>query len=286
MNILNLVEKFFLGEYRASNLNSFRLYGTSNENINGYLDFFNLTNRSLCTIDSSFDHYINASFKNPRSVTIVDKCPFTEYYSYLKLAAFLELHRMDYAYFICKKDCNQYLDINKKFMLKETFERIKNTLRLCDYDSYCIWEEIFCRYNQPQINSLFRDDVTYLENVIRCNCYLLSDVNYLLARKSVLNTPISIIIADINDFGFNIGSNVVWLSNVFDYLKNDEIIFKRIVNGLSNGGEVLYRYYWEEDFIVADKLRMYALEFDTKCYNIVGARSCEKGDDFVLIYTK
>ena len=202
MNILNLVEKFFLGEYRASNLNSFRLYGTSNENINGYLDFFNLTNRSLCTIGSSFDHSINASFKNPRSITIVDKCPFTEYYSYLKLAAFLELHRMDYAYFICKKDCNQYLDINKKFMLKETFERIKNTLRLCDYDSYCIWEEIFCRYNQPQINSLFRDDVTYLENVIRCNRYLLSDVNYLLARKSVLNTPISIIIADINDFGF------------------------------------------------------------------------------------
>lgn len=121
MNILNLVEKFFLGEYRASNLNSFRLYGTSNENINGYLDFFNLTNRSLCTIGSSFDHSINASFKNPRSVTIVDKCPFTEYYSYLKLAAFLELHRMDYAYFICKKDCNQYLDINKKFMLKKNF---------------------------------------------------------------------------------------------------------------------------------------------------------------------
>ena len=141
MNILNLVEKFCLGEYRASNLNSFRLYGTSNENINGYLDFFQLDNRSLCTIGSSFDHSINASFKN----------------------------------------------------------------------------------------------------------------------------PISIIIADINDFGFNIGSNVVWLSNVFDYLKNDEIIFKRIVK---------------------DKQRMYELGFDTKCYNIVGARSCEKGDDFVLIYTK
>jgi len=96
----------------------------------------------------------------------------------------------------------------------------------------------------------------------------------------------SIIIADINDFGFNIGSNVVWLSNVFDYLKNDEIIFKRIVKDLSNGGEVLYRYYWGEDFVVKDKLRMYELGFDTKCYNIVGARSCEKGDDFVLIYTK
>ena len=286
MNILNLVEKFYLGEYRASNLNSFRLYGTSNENINGYLDFFQLDNRSLCTIGSSFDHSINASFKNPRSITIVDKCPFTEYYSYLKLAAFLELRRMDYAYFICKKDCNQYLGINKKFMLKETFERVKNTLRLCDYDSYYIWEEIFCRYNQHQISSLFRDDVTYLENVIRCNHYLLSDVNYLLARKSVLNTPISIIIADINEFGFNIGSNVVWLSNVFDYLRNDEIIFKRIVKDLSNWGEVLYCYYWGEDFVVKDKLRMYELGFDTKCYNIVGARSCEKGDDFVLIYTK
>ena len=286
MNILDLVEKFFLGEYRASNLNSFRLYGTSNENINGCLDFFNLTNRSLCTIGSSFDHFINASIKNPQSVTVVDKCPFTEYYSYLKLAAFLELNRIDYVYFICKKDYNQDLNINKRFMLKDTFERIKNTLRICDYDSYYIWEEIFCRYNQHQINSLFRDDVTCLEDVIRCNRYLLSDVNYLLARKSVLNTPVSIIIADINDFGFNIGSNVVWLSNVFDYLKNDEIIFKRIVKDLSNGGEVLYRYYWGEDFVVKDKLRMYELGFDTKCYNIVGARSCEKGDDFVLIYTK
>lgn len=125
--------KSFFGEYRASNLNSFRLYGTSNENIYEYLDFFQLDNRSLCTIGSSFDYSINASFKNPRSI----------------------------------------------------------------------------------------------------------------------------IIADINDFGFNIGSNVVWLSNVFDYLKNDEIIFKRIVKDLSNGGEVLYRYYWGEDFVVKDKLRMY-----------------------------
>lgn len=61
-----------------------RIYPFTTENIAGYINLFNLDNKSLLTVGSSGDQVINASLFNCQDQTVIDINPFTRYYFYLK----------------------------------------------------------------------------------------------------------------------------------------------------------------------------------------------------------
>lgn len=67
------------------------IYPFTTENIYGYLNQFDLSNKSLLTLGSSCDQAINAIMHNCRDITVLDICPFTKFYFYLKKAAILSL---------------------------------------------------------------------------------------------------------------------------------------------------------------------------------------------------
>lgn len=68
------------------------IYPFTTENINGYLDLFNLNKKSLLTVGSSGDQVINAILNGCIDITLLDKNPYSKYYYYLKVACLLSLN--------------------------------------------------------------------------------------------------------------------------------------------------------------------------------------------------
>ena len=68
-----------------------KIYPFTTENIAGFIDFFDLKDRSLLTVGSSGDQPINAALKGCKDITVVDVNPLTRYYYYFKVATILSL---------------------------------------------------------------------------------------------------------------------------------------------------------------------------------------------------
>lgn len=70
-----------------------KIYPGTTENIKGYIDFFDLKNKSLLTVGSSSDQVLNACFNGCYDITLIDINPFTKEFFHLKKAA---IERLDY----------------------------------------------------------------------------------------------------------------------------------------------------------------------------------------------
>ena len=77
------------------------VYPFTTENISGYIDEFDLKDKSLLTVGSSSDQVINAAFKGCRDITVLDKSVFAKEYFYLKKAAILKLNQEELFKFLC-----------------------------------------------------------------------------------------------------------------------------------------------------------------------------------------
>ena len=73
-----------------------KIYPFTTENIDGYMPYFKLKDRSLLTVGSSGDQVINAIFAGCKDITVIDICPFTKEYYELKKAALLSLSREEF----------------------------------------------------------------------------------------------------------------------------------------------------------------------------------------------
>ena len=133
----------------------FRLYSSSTENISGYLPIFELSERKLWTLGSSFDHPINAALAGCREIKILDICPQTTIFSYLKRAALNTLKRQDFIRFFSiylTEPDRKKGKYNQDFLSEETFEKVKNELESLDKVSSLIDHSI--SLGATNVNSL------------------------------------------------------------------------------------------------------------------------------------
>lgn len=92
-------------EMLNNNINSnlyYKVYSFATENINGYIDYFDLKNKSLLTVGSSGDQILNAYYKGCRDITLIDVNPFAKYYINLKIAGVISLTYQEFQEFFCK----------------------------------------------------------------------------------------------------------------------------------------------------------------------------------------
>ena len=75
---IQLASKVIEGYYTGSMFNS--IYPFTTENISGYIDEFDLKDKSLLTVGSSGDQVINAYFYGCNDVTLMDVNILTRYY--------------------------------------------------------------------------------------------------------------------------------------------------------------------------------------------------------------
>ena len=88
-----------------------KIYSFSTENISGYIDSFDLENKSLLTVGSSGDQALNAILRNWKDVTVMDINLYAKYYYYLKAAGIIELTKEKFLRFF------RYLDYPKKIII-------------------------------------------------------------------------------------------------------------------------------------------------------------------------
>ena len=98
------------------------IFPFTTENIAGYIDYFDLQDKSLLTVGSSGDQIINAAFKGAKDITLLDINPYAKYYYYLKAAGILELNLTDFNEFFRYNDYPKVFKYNKKVFEWTFFE--------------------------------------------------------------------------------------------------------------------------------------------------------------------
>ena len=76
-------------EKPKTNSKFYQIYPFATENISGYIDLFNLKDKSLLTTGSSGDQIINAILKGCKNITLLDINPYAKFYFYLKMTCIL-----------------------------------------------------------------------------------------------------------------------------------------------------------------------------------------------------
>lgn len=283
MNQLKQIENLIKRNQSECDFNT--LYPFTTENIGGYIDLFDLKNKSLLTLGSSSDQAFNAGLAGCNNITIFDICPLTKLYYFLKLSSLLSLEQEMFLCFLCKTNYRKNTSSNPNLYKNQIFNKIKGTLRSLDYESYVIWDYLFKKYGSKEISRLFRIDVNQVDNIIRCNRYLVDDNMYQLARKKMPNVEIKFVEGDVLSPNINEKYDNVWLSNVGKYLTEEDIsiMIEKMAGLLKQNGKMLMNYF-------------YSIDIPYKCENALNSYDYKKviisgdplniSDNSVLVYKK
>lgn len=279
MDILNIIDEFIIN---SLDMSFDQVYLFTNENINGYKSYFNLKDKNLLTVGSSLDQAINASLDGCKDITVCDICTLTKYYYYLKLASLIKLKKEEFINFLCLHNYdNKY---NHKFLTKKTFNIIKDTLKVLDYDSYYVWNTLINKYNNLSIRNLFRNDISSIDSIINCNTYL-NDEYYNKIGNILQNININFVIDDITTYTDNKKYDNIWLSNVAQYLNSDNQItmLNNCYDNLDNNGMALLCYFWNTSMTVKGFPVFDIEDMDALKIVIPGINENED-EDSVLVY--
>ncbi len=278
------------------------LYPFTTENIAGYINNFNLSNGTLLTVGSSGDQIINGSLFNCRYIVCLDIYPYAKFYIYLKLSCLLELDKNELLHFLCYK-YKTFRDNNSAFN-NNIYKKIKSTLRLLDYESYLIWDELFSTFQGLNIRKeLFYFDENRVDVIIGCNPYLQSDIAYEEAREKIKKTKLEFITGDVFKMEIDRQFDFIWLSNIGTYISRHflKIMVDKMSKNLNDNGLLLISYLYktvkntpyQQDYNPIYNLeRTFEIlrEYNPELLSFIGVDGIKFKDrtinDSILVYTK
>lgn len=221
------------------------IYPFTTERISGYINEFELENKSLLTIGSSGDQVINAVLHNCKDITLYDINPYSKYYYYLKCAALISLTYNEFLEFLRFREYIEWKDNLNVFNLK-SYNKLKDTLKLLDYESFLYFDELFNNFSNLTIRKVLfeydEDDKTKINND-----YLNNNILYGEAKQKIKKAKINFICADIFDINDSIKYDNIWLSNVLTWFDNKEKISELIdkaYSALNEDGKLLVSYLY------------------------------------------
>src|SRR5574344_2029720 len=105
---------------------------------------------------------------NCHNITLLDVCPYTKYYYYLKISAIIALNYQEYLrfFYLNKQNYKEYFNI-------DTFLKIIPVLKIVDYESYLLWNQIITQFHPEEIKeNIFSSDyyatsISYAPHPIR-----------------------------------------------------------------------------------------------------------------------
>lgn len=248
-----------------------KLYSFTTENFNGYINNFDLNNKSLLTVGSSADQAINAILNGCTDLTIMDINPFVKYYFNLKKAAMLTLNY--------KQFMNYFFDYGASPLLfsKDIYEKLRKALSIVDLDSLLFWDNLYEKNNSKVIRyRLFKDDVMEIRSLKKLNPYLFDEYNFRQAQKRITKINPKFIngnILDADKWLMDCKFDNIFLSNIYDYIKdndNDLYRFRLIINYLIKNmnihGKLMISYLYGIN--KTDSLIDFIHKFNCDKYNI------------------
>ena len=193
-------------EFVMDRFNSIYLFTT--ENIAGYMDELDLTNKKVITVTGSSDHLINAILKGCIDITTFDINPLVKYYLDLKLSAIKALPFKEFLDFLL-------YDTEKSFDY-ETIKRLD-----MDKDSRDFWLDELNKYDNNGLkmkhSGLFILKYFDYENKIDCNLYL-NETNYDIIKERLKQVRIVFLKTNLRDLVIKENYDYMFLSNISDYL--------------------------------------------------------------------
>lgn len=237
-----------------------KIYRFTNENIKGYIRYFDLKDKSLLTVGSSVDQSLNAAYVGCRDITIYDLCPFVKDYYNLKTSAIMGL---DYSGFL-KYLCEDIASLNEYLFDPKLFNQIKPVLYKMDVDSYNFWSELYHGGKHYKlINNLFQNQLCKLFESIDYNLYLQSPHSYTYLKNILPRVKTNIMVGDILNLPYmtNRKFDNIFLSNIYDHIKDDKyslmnfkIALNNLKNNLNDGGSMLITYSYGSMLTEEEKL--------------------------------
>ena len=228
-----------------------RLYPFCNENVSGYMDFLNIEGKSVLTVGSSADQTISAIARGCKDITILDICPFTESYFYLKSSAIKTLAKSDFEQLFFYKDYPRTFKCNKHpFAIKE-HPKLLNHLESQNEEAHNFWLTLTDTYSGEIIRkNLFTQDEEKPSVTRQLTDYLKSEKSYLDARNRLTGVTPNFINANITH-GIPIDKkfDTIILSNLTTYLNIDEIrnLLDSLIPHLNDGGQIMLGYMYRTD---------------------------------------
>ncbi len=280
-----------------------RIYSFSTENISGYIDFFDLKNKSLLTVGSSGDQVLNSYFNGCRDITLIDINPFSKYYINLKIAGILSLSYQEFQKFFYRL-INNYYNYGRYNM--QLFKKISSNLKTIDYASFYFFQFIFNNYKRDKISDyLMNDDERNTKVLKKINNYLKDEESFNKFKTILKDVCFKFINEDIFKFQSNVKYDNIFLSNLcttVNLYQFKDLLVKLNNNNLAVDGKMLIAYLWNTNFysneINFDWIQAYVMpatrymldSFITEHHHILGINDiiCDKNynSDLVMIYKK
>lgn len=223
------------------------IYPFTTENINGYIDMFDLKDKTLLTVGSSGDQAINAILKDCKDITILDINPFTKYYFNLKKAALLVLTYEEFCRFFCYIDYPKVFKYNYDTFNIESYNKLKELLKQLDEESFVFWDTLFKHCNHEDIRKrLFEHDEERLSVVKKMNLYLKNEDMFNKSKIKIKNIHPNFIEGNIFKIKLEKTYDNIFLSNIGAYYLQEE--FKALIDKLSlnlnDNGKMLMCYLY------------------------------------------
>ena len=239
------------GKFCYSSSRFSRIYSFATENVAGYIDYFDFENKSLLTVGSSGDQVLNAFYNGARDITLFDINEYAKYYVYLKIAAILSLSCQEFVSFFFKHDISPFKE-NKDMFSKVLFNKIKDNLRLFDYESYLFFDELISLYNGEKIRSRLFDDDEDRKIVIKgINKYLQDEESYNKLKSIIRKIHFKYVNGDIFDDNIDGKFDNIFLSNLCTVtsMENLKTLLQKLdKNNLNSNGSILFGYLWNASF--------------------------------------
>jgi len=238
----------YFSEDGSSRNRFYKMYPFTTENISGYINHFDLKDKSLITVGSSSDQVINAALMDCKDITLLDINIYTKFYFYLKAAALIELNKEEFLNFLRFQDYPKVFKNNKEVFDINIYNKIKSTLRLLDYESYLFWNELFSTFEPLEIRqNLFSHDEGRTEEIVSSNLYLKNDILYNETKNKLKKLRPTFINGNLFEVQLFRYFDNIWLSNIASYLTLEEIkimtdIFYELLN---DNGKLLMAYLYE-----------------------------------------
>ena len=282
-----------------------KIYPFTTENISGYIDYFDFENKSLLTIGSSGDQVLNAFYNGARDITLFDINEYAKFYVYLKIAAIMSLSYTEFKAFFFRQGVTPFIR-NQHMFSNDLYNKIKDNLRLLDYESFLFFDELFTLYEPTNIRERLFDDDEDRNKVIKgFNNYLKDEMSYNRLKSVIRKISFKYVYGDIFTDDIDRSFDNIILSNLctiksIEQLK--ELLIRLDKNNLNRGGSIQLGYLWDASFddeefqddwkeiykmpIAKDKLK----EFISEVHDVLGSRDIlweeNKKRDLVLVYRK
>lgn len=227
------------------------IYKKTNEKLNEFIDLL-LNKDKVLSVIGSGDQILNTLLTKPSKIDAFDISVFPKFFLKLKIASIKSLSRDEYIKFFFSTT-ETFLD---EYYDDLYFDKIRKKL---DIEAEDFWTYLF-QYNDwydIYNSTLFSSDSVFEEQAIIQNKYLDNDEYYHL-RDILQSAQINYIESNLLDLKINDTYDLIYLSNILEYVKKSAYFDKIDELSVKNKGIIISYIFGEID----KAIKMFNGDFD------------------------